>query len=132
VNGPARSLQGRCRQHLRGGDALPQTRIAGNLYRRRQVRSDPSIGRESPRRLTHSVPLRTRSAHLFSQLVPSRFEPASRILTSNTPCGRGGETSPHDIVAAMIDGLLHHAEVVARKGDRRSTTSAGLRQPRPT
>jgi DNA replication protein DnaC len=40
------------------------------------------------------------------------------IVTSNKPFGRWGEVLGDDVVAAaMIDRLVHHAEVVSLKGD---------------
>jgi len=40
------------------------------------------------------------------------------IVTSNKPFGRWGEVFGDDVVAAaMIDRLVHHAEVIALKGD---------------
>jgi DNA replication protein DnaC len=41
------------------------------------------------------------------------------IVTSNKPFGRWGEVFADDVVAAaaMIDRLVHHADVVALKGD---------------
>jgi hypothetical protein len=46
-----------------------------------------------------------------------RNHPAE-IVTSNKPFGRWGEVFGDDVVAAaMIDRLVHHAEVVALKGD---------------
>ena len=39
-------------------------------------------------------------------------------MTSNKPFGRCGEVFSDEMaVAAMIDRLVHHAEVVALKGD---------------
>ena len=38
-------------------------------------------------------------------------------MTSNKPFGRWGEVFGDDVVAAMIDRLVHHAEVIALKGD---------------
>ena len=39
-------------------------------------------------------------------------------MTSNKPFGRWGEVFGDDIVAAaMIDRLVHHAEVISLKGD---------------
>jgi len=39
-------------------------------------------------------------------------------VTSNKPFGRWGETFGDDVVAAaMIDRLVHHAEVIALEGD---------------
>jgi hypothetical protein len=58
------------------------------------------------------------AANLFFQLVSARYERASLIVTSNKPFGRWGETFGDDVVAAaMIDRLVHHAEVIALKGD---------------
>jgi DNA replication protein DnaC len=64
------------------------------------------------------IPFEPEAANLFFQLVSSRYERASLIVTSNKPFGRWGETFGDDIVAAaMIDRLVHHADVVALKGD---------------
>ena len=55
---------------------------------------------------------------LFLQLVSSRYERASVIVTSNKPFGRWGETfGDATVAAAMIDRLVHHAEVISLKGD---------------
>jgi len=51
------------------------------------------------------------------ELVSSRYERASLIVTSNKPFGRWGEVFGDDVVAAaMIDRLVHHAEVIITKG----------------
>jgi DNA replication protein DnaC len=64
------------------------------------------------------IPFQAEAANLFFQLVSSRYERASLIVTSNKPFGRWGEVFGDDVVAAaMIDRLVHHAEVVALKGD---------------
>src|SRR6478752_10218095 len=64
------------------------------------------------------IPFEPEAANLFFQLVSSRYERASLIVTSNKPFGRWGEVfGGDDIVAAMIDRLVHHAEVIALKGD---------------
>jgi DNA replication protein DnaC len=58
------------------------------------------------------------AANLFFQLVSNRYERASLIVTFNKPFGRWGEVFGDDVVAAaMIDRLVHHAEVVSLKGD---------------
>ncbi len=50
--------------------------------------------------------------------MASRYERASVIVTSNKPFGRWGEVfGDATVAAAMIDRLLHHAEVVSLKGD---------------
>jgi DNA replication protein DnaC len=64
------------------------------------------------------IPFEPEAANLFFQLVSARYERASLIVTSNKPFGRWGEVFGDDIVAAaMIDRLVHHAEVIALKGD---------------
>jgi DNA replication protein DnaC len=64
------------------------------------------------------IPFEAEAANLFFQLVSSRYERASLIVTSNKPFGRWGEVFGDDVVAAaMIDRLVHHAEVVSLKGD---------------
>jgi hypothetical protein len=64
------------------------------------------------------IPFEPEAANLFFQLVSARYEPASLIVTSNKPFGRWGEVFGDDVVApAMIDRLVHHAEVTNLKGD---------------
>ena len=64
------------------------------------------------------IPFEPEAANLYFQLVSSRYERASLIVTSNKPFGRWGEVFGDDVVAAaMIDRLVHHAEVIALKGD---------------
>ena len=64
------------------------------------------------------IPFEPEAANLFFQLVSNRYERASLIVTSNKPFGRWGEVFGDDVVAAaMIDRLVHHAEVVGLKGD---------------
>jgi DNA replication protein DnaC len=64
------------------------------------------------------IPFDGEAANLFFQLVSARYERASVIVTSNKPFGRWGEVFGDPVVAAaMIDRLVHHAEVVNLKGD---------------
>jgi DNA replication protein DnaC len=64
------------------------------------------------------IPFDTDAANLFFQLVASRYEQASIMVTSNLPFGRWGETFSDDVVAAaMIDRLVHHAEVLTLSGE---------------
>ena len=64
------------------------------------------------------IPFEPEAANLFFQLVSARYERASLIVTSNKPFGRWGEVFGDEVVAAaMIDRLVHHAEVVSLKGD---------------
>ncbi len=64
------------------------------------------------------IPFDHDAANLFFQLIASRYEQGSVMVTSNLPFGRWGETFSDDVVAAaMIDRLVHHAEVIALQGD---------------
>ena len=64
------------------------------------------------------APFDPEAANLFFQLVSARYERASVIISSNKTFARWGETFGDDTVAgAMIDRLVHHAEVVVLKGD---------------
>ncbi|MGH9266714.1 MAG: IS21-like element helper ATPase IstB [Acidimicrobiales bacterium] len=64
------------------------------------------------------IPFQGEAANLFFQLVSSRYERASVIVSSNKAFSRWGEVFGDDTVAsAMIDRLVHHAEVVNHKGD---------------
>jgi DNA replication protein DnaC len=64
------------------------------------------------------IPFEPEAANLFFQLVSARYERASLLVTSNKPFGRWGEVfGDASVAAAMIDRLVHHAEVVSLKGD---------------
>src|SRR5216117_3142523 len=66
-------------------------------------------------------------------LVSSRYERASLIVTSNKPFSAWGEIFGDEIVAAaMIDRLVHHAEILSLKGDsyRLRGRDLGGRPPR--
>jgi DNA replication protein DnaC len=64
------------------------------------------------------IPFQGEAANLFFQLISSRYERASLIVSSNKPFSRWGEVFGDDTVAAaMIDRLIHHAEVINLKGD---------------
>ena len=64
------------------------------------------------------IPFEPEAANLFFQLVSSRYERASLIVTSNKPFGRWGEVFGDEVAAAaMIDRLVRHADVIALKGD---------------
>jgi DNA replication protein DnaC len=66
------------------------------------------------------------------ELVSSRYERASMIVTSNKPFSRWGETFGDDVVAAaMIDRLVHHAEILNLKGDSYRLKDKDLGQPPP-
>ena len=79
------------------------------------------------------IPFEPEAANLFFQLVSSRYERASLIVTSNKPFGRWGEVFGDDVVAAaMIDRLVHHAEVIALKGDSYRLKDRDLGRTPPT
>jgi DNA replication protein DnaC len=64
------------------------------------------------------------AANLFFQLVAARHEQGSILVTSNMPFGRWGEIFSDDIVAAaMIDRLVHRAEVITLTADSYRTRS---------
>lgn len=64
------------------------------------------------------LPFDADAANLFFQLVASRYETGSIILTSNLPFTRWGDTfSDPVIAAAMIDRLVHHCQVITLDGD---------------
>jgi hypothetical protein len=76
------------------------------------------------------IPFEPEAANLFFQLVSSRYERASLIVTSNKPFGRWGEVFGDDVVAAaMIDRLVHHAEVVSLRGDSYRLKDRDLGRP---
>lgn len=59
------------------------------------------------------IPFDQDSANLFFQLLSSRYEHASLVLTSNLAFSRWGEVFGDATVAsAMIDRIVHHAEVL--------------------
>ena len=63
------------------------------------------------------LPFEQEAANLFFQLVSSRYEHASLILTSNLPFSSwGGVFGDQAVAAAMIDRVVHHADVLTLKG----------------
>ncbi len=67
-------------------------------------------------------------AHHFFELVTARYEHGSILLTSNTSFSAWGELLGDEVLAtALLDRLLHHAEVIPVNGrsyrmkDRRET-----------
>ncbi len=71
-------------------------------------------------------------AHHFFELVTARYEHGSILLTSNTSFSAWGELLGDEILAtALLDRLLHHAEVISINGrsyrmkDRRAAPDAG-------
>jgi DNA replication protein DnaC len=63
------------------------------------------------------LPFEQDAANLFFQLVSSRYEHASLVLTSNLPfSGWAGVFGDQAVAAAMIDRIVHHADVLLLKG----------------
>ena len=63
------------------------------------------------------LPFEQDAANLFFQLVSSRYEHASLVLTSNLPFSSwGGVFGDQAVAAAMIDRIVHHADVLTLKG----------------
>jgi DNA replication protein DnaC len=64
------------------------------------------------------IPFDPQAANLMFMLVTRRYERASLIVTSNKPFSAWGEIFGDDSsAAAMIDRLVHHAELISLKGD---------------
>jgi DNA replication protein DnaC len=63
------------------------------------------------------LPVTAGGANLFFQLVNARYERGAMILTSNRGFGEWGEIFGDQVVAtALLDRLLHHAQVVQIEG----------------
>jgi DNA replication protein DnaC len=70
------------------------------------------------------IPFDTSAANLFFQMVAALYEQRSILVTSNLPFGRWGEVFGDEVVAAaMIDRLVHHAEVLTLSGESYRTRS---------
>ena len=80
------------------------------------------------------IPFDPAAANLIFQLVSSRYERASLIVTSNKPFSAWGEIFGDEVTAvAMIDRLVHHAEILSLKGDSyRLRDKDVATRPRPT
>jgi DNA replication protein DnaC len=76
------------------------------------------------------IPFDPQAANLMFMLVSRRYERASLIVTSNKPFSAWGEIFGDDVVAAaMIDRLVHHAEILALKGDSYRLKDRDLARP---
>jgi DNA replication protein DnaC len=64
------------------------------------------------------IPFEPEAAALFYALVTSRYEQASMIVSSNKPFSAWTEIFGDAVaVAAMVDRLVHHAEIISLNGD---------------
>ncbi len=76
------------------------------------------------------IPFDPQAANLMFMLIARRYERASLIVTSNKPFSAWGEIFGDDVVAAaMIDRLVHHAEILALKGDSYRLKDRDLARP---
>ena len=78
------------------------------------------------------IPFDPEAANLMFSLVSARYERASMIVTSNKPFSAWGEIFGDEVTAvAMIDRLVHHAEILALKGDSYRLRDKDLGAPPP-
>ena len=64
------------------------------------------------------IPFDPEAAALFFELISSRYERASLMVSSNKTFSAWAEVFGDPVaVAAMVDRLVHHAEVIVLKGD---------------
>ena len=76
------------------------------------------------------IPFDPEAANLMFMLVSRRYERASMVVTSNKPFSAWGEIFGDEVVAAaVIDRLVHHAEIVALKGDSYRLKDRDLARP---
>jgi DNA replication protein DnaC len=79
------------------------------------------------------IPFDPQAANLMFMLVSRRYERASLIVTSNKPFSAWGEIFGDEVTAAaMIDRLVHHAELLALKGDSYRLKDRDLARATPT
>ncbi|MEJ7655434.1 MAG: IS21-like element helper ATPase IstB [Thermoleophilaceae bacterium] len=76
------------------------------------------------------IPFDPEAANLMFSLVSARYERASMIVTSNKAFSAWGEIFGDEVTAtAMIDRLVHHAEILALKGDSYRLRDKDLGRP---
>ena len=74
-----------------------------------------------------------RNADLLFQVVSRRYERKSIVLTTNLPFAEWPTVFPNAAcTTALIDRLVHHAEIIAIEGDsyRRRTAEEAVRKKR--
>lgn len=78
--------------------------------------------------------LRPEQARVLFDLVAARYERASTVLTSNLSFGEWGALLGDEVLAtALLDRLLHHAEVLTINGrSYRMRNHAGADVPAPS
>jgi DNA replication protein DnaC len=79
------------------------------------------------------IPFDPEAANLMFSLISARYERASVIITSNKPFSAWGEIFGDEVVAAaMIDRLVHHAEILSLKGDSYRLKGKDLGRAKPS
>jgi len=77
------------------------------------------------------LPVNQDGAALFFQLIDARHEKASTVLTSNKGFEDWGGVLGDEVMAALIDRLVHHCHIVNIRGnscrmkDRRNLLQSG-------
>jgi len=96
-------------------ESLEQARAAGQLARRLRVLSHPAL------LLVDEIgylPVSRDGAVLFFQLINTRYEHASTVLTSNKGFEDWGTILGDEVMAgALLDRLMHHCHVVNIRGN---------------
>lgn len=94
---------------LQAAQAGHQFRKAMSAYRRPELLILDEVG---------YLPFDDKGANLFFQVISTRYETGSLILTTNQPFARWGETFGNNTVAtAIVDRLSHHNELIRIMGD---------------
>ncbi len=83
------------------------------------------------------LPMSREQANLFFQVIATRYEKGSLIVTSNLPFGQWDTTFAQDatLTAALLDRLLHHARIVPIAGESyrlKNQRQAGMVHARKT
>ena len=96
-------------------DSLTEAKAAGNLSRRLRVLTHPALLVVDE---IGYLPISQDGAVLFFQLINTRHERASTVLTSNKDFEEwGGVLGDEIMAAALIDRLLHHRHIVNIRGN---------------
>ena len=96
-------------------ESLEQARAAGQLARRLRVLSHPALLIVDE---IGYLPVSRDGAVLFFQLINTRYEHASTVLTSNKGFEEWGEILGDEVMAAaLIDRIMHHCHVVNIRGN---------------
>ena len=96
-------------------ESLTEAKAAGNLSRRLRMLTHPALLVVDE---IGYLPVSQDGAVLFFQLINSRHERASTVLTSNKGFEDWGGVLGDEIMAAtLIDRLLHHCHIVNIRGN---------------